>query len=153
VCRGREIPLAEIRPFVVDVGNNGELSQSGKYWTTEQDLTRLFHETIPAEARRRGWKKKRVLLYLHGGLNSEADVAKRVIAFRDPLLANEVYLLHLMWETGPLESIADRLQDLFTKSDERAGASFKDWLGSARDRLCELTMSPIGTPILGMKAM
>lgn len=144
---GREIPLAEIRPYVIDVGNNGELSQSGKYWTTEQDVARLFHETIPAEAARRGWKKKRVLLYLHGGLNSEADAAKRVIAFRDKFLANEVYPLHLMWETGPLESISARLQDLFSKADERAGSSLKEWVGSARDRLCELTMSPIGTPM------
>jgi hypothetical protein len=43
----KQIPLADIRPFVVDVGNNGELSQNGDYWTTEEDLQRLFTDLIP----------------------------------------------------------------------------------------------------------
>jgi hypothetical protein len=101
----REIPLSEVRPFVVDVGNNGELSESGNYWTSQDDIRRLFNETIPGAAAKNNWDRKRVMLYLHGGLNSEADAAKRVVAFRDKCLANEVYPLHLMWETGPLETI------------------------------------------------
>jgi hypothetical protein len=64
----RTIPLSDIRPYVIDVANNGELSDSGEYWTTESDIERLFCETIPAKTR--GWKKRRILLYLHGGLNS-----------------------------------------------------------------------------------
>jgi hypothetical protein len=41
------VPLADIRPFVVDVGNNGELSSTGNYWTTDADVARLFNEVIP----------------------------------------------------------------------------------------------------------
>ncbi|MCO6418226.1 C1 family peptidase [Siccirubricoccus sp. KC 17139] len=88
------IPLSAIRPFVVDVANNGELSRSGDYWTTEADVHRLFHETIPAAAAE--WKRRRVMLYLHGGLNDEAAAARRVVAFRDVLLENQVYPLHIM---------------------------------------------------------
>src|SRR5207247_1470758 len=39
------IPLADIRPFTVDCGNNGKLSDSGDYWTTEEDIERLFNDT------------------------------------------------------------------------------------------------------------
>ncbi len=143
----REIPLAEVRPFIVDVGNNGELSQTGDYWTSEQDLERLFTQTIPEEAEKRGWSKKRVMLYLHGGLNSESDAAKRVVAFRDKCLANEIYPLHMMWETGPLETIGDMLGDLFTQADERAGGALLKGMRNAKDFALELTASPIGGPL------
>lgn len=143
----RQIPLTEIRPFVVDVGNNGELSQSGDYWTSEDDLRRLFKEFIPNKAKELGWEKKRVMLYLHGGLNSESDVAKRVIAFRDNFLANGIYPLHIMWETGALESLADILGDLFTQADERAGGGFLEGMKNAKDRVLELTAAPIAGPM------
>jgi hypothetical protein len=142
-----EIPLAEIRPFIVDVGNNGELSETGDYWTSEKDLERLFLETIPDEARKRSWAKKRVMLYLHGGLNNEADAAKRAVAFRDKCLENGIYPLHIMWETGPLETISSVLADLFTTADERAGGALLDRLRYVKDRALELTASPIGEPM------
>jgi len=144
---GREIPLTEIRPYVVDIGNNGELSESGQYWTSEADLVRLFNESIPQAAKDRGWAKKRLMLYLHGGLNSETDAAKRVIAFRDKCLANEIYPLHLMWETGPLETLGSILGDLFTRADERAGGGLLEGLRDAKDRALELTASPVGGPM------
>lgn len=142
-----KIPLAEIRPFVVDVGNNGELSQTGDYWTSEEDLERLFLKTIPDEAHKRGWSKKRIMLYLHGGLNSEADAAKRAVAFRDKCLENEIYPLHMMWETGPLETIGSVIGDLFTDADERAGGGLLDGIRDAKDFALELTASPLGGPM------
>ncbi|MBI2961476.1 MAG: C1 family peptidase, partial [Betaproteobacteria bacterium] len=145
--RGRDkIPLAEVRPFIVDVGNNGELSQSGDYWTSEQDLERLFAETIPQAAAERNWQKKRVMLYLHGGLNSERDAAQRAVAFRDKFLANGIYPLHMMWETGPLEALASSLEDLFTDADERAGGLLEG-MKNAKDLMLELTAAPIGAPM------
>jgi len=105
----RTIPLSDIRPYVIDVANNGELSDSGEYWTTESDIERLFCETIPAKTR--GWKKRRILLYLHGGLNSESASAKRIIAMRDVMLENEIYPLHIMWESDFLSSVAGLFKD------------------------------------------
>jgi hypothetical protein len=145
--RSSQIPLAEVRPYIVDVGNNGELSQTGNYWTSEQDLRRLFSETIPEAAKQRGWSKKRVMLYLHGGLNSEADAAKRAVAFRDKCLANEIYPLHVMWETGPLETLGSSLADLFTDADKRAGGGLLEGMKNARDFMLELTAAPIGGPM------
>lgn len=142
------IPLAEIRPYVVDVGNNGELSSTGNYWTTTTDLERLFSELIPRATQ--GWSKKRVLLYLHGGLNEEAAVARRIVAFRDVLLANEIYPLHIMWETGFVDTLEQIIRDFFTDVDERAGdwlSRFREGLVEARDRTLELTVAAAGTAI------
>lgn len=141
------IPLSEIRPYVIDTGNSGRLSDAGDYWTTPKDVERLFSETIPAATV--DWPKKRILLYLHGGLNSELDVAKRIIAFRDVFLANEIYPIHLMWESGAGETLQDILRNLL--GDERAGAT-ADWMRKvreglleARDRSVELTVARPGT--------
>jgi len=141
----RSIPLNDIRPYIIDAGNNGKLSDAGDYWTTNGDIERLFNETIPAASV--DWPKKRVLFYLHGGLNSEGDVAKRVVAFRDVFLANQIYPIHLMWETGAAESFKDIFRNAI--GDDRAGAA--DWMRKvrdgfleARDRTVELTVSKAG---------
>src|SRR6266550_2583812 len=140
----RSIPLNDIRPYIIDAGNNGKLSDAGDYWTTEADVKRLFTETIPAASDK--WPKKRVLFYLHGGLNSEAEVAKRVVAFRDVFLRNEIYPLHVMWESGAAESFKDIFRNAI--GDDRAGADWmrklRDGYLEARDRTVELTVSKVG---------
>lgn len=141
------IPLSDIRPYVINIGNNGALSGSGEYWTTEEDIDELF-KNVRSTAKEKGWKKKRIMLYLHGGLNSEKEVAKRVIAFREVCLANQIYPLHIMWETDFWSSLKNNLFDLFT-TDDRARA---DWLEKLRegaleikDRSFEITASKLGT--------
>ena len=143
----RTIPLPEIRPYVINVTNNGELSDSGEYWTTESDIERLFCETIPAKTR--GWKKRRILLYLHGGLNSESGCAKRIIAMRDVMLENEIYPLHIMWESDFLSSVAGLFKDLFTEADKLAGGGFLENLTEAKDRVLELTLARVGQRLWG----
>ena len=144
---GQIIPLNEIRPYVIDVGNNGDLSDRGDYWTTEEDLRRLFLETIPE--RTKGWKKRRVMLYVHGGLNSEKDVAKRIVAFRDVCLKHEIYPLHIMWESDWFNSTRNIIEDQFTAADERARGTFLDHLREARDRVLELTLAYPGGKLWG----
>ncbi|MEO6405565.1 MAG: C1 family peptidase [Ferruginibacter sp.] len=139
------IPLEQIRPYVINVGNNGNLSDSGNYWTTKDDVIRMF-ETIATTAA--NWKKKRIMLYLHSGLNNEKEVASRIISFRDVCLANEIYPVHIMWETDFWTSLKKDLLDVFA-SDDKAGTN---WLNKLRegaadilDRTFELTASKPGT--------
>ncbi|WP_197534916.1 C1 family peptidase [Symmachiella dynata] len=143
------VPMSDIRPFVVDLGNNGGLSDSGNYWTTEADIKRLFDEEIPRRAAE--WDKLRILFYLHGGLNGEAETARRIVAFKDVLLENEIYPIHIMWESGLRETVYGILEDLFTDTDERAAGPaewlkrFRDGLLEARDRTLELTAALPGS--------
>lgn len=142
------VPLADIRPYVIDIGNDGALSGSGKYWTTEDDLKRLFGETIGQKTA--SWSKKRVMLYLHGGLNDEENVARRIVAFRDICLANEIYPLHIMWETGWKETLDNIIADRFGRGDDRAGSlldNIRGGLGEARDWSFEHTVSLPGTAL------
>lgn len=141
------IPLESIRPYVINIGNNGFLSDSGSYWTTEEDIDRLF-KSIDTTANENGWNKKRIMLYLHGGLNSEKEVAKRIISFKQVCLDNQIYPLHIMWETDFWNSLKDNVFDLFT-NDDRAGANWLNKLRDAalelKDRTFELTSSKLGT--------
>ncbi len=145
------VPLDEIRPFVINLGNNGKLSGSGQYWTTVKDIERLFHEEIPARIKKENWPKCRILLYLHGGLNSETDAARRALSYRDVCLANQIYPVFIMWETGEKETILSAIGDLFTRDDERAGGFADFWrktreaLVEAKDLSLELTAAAPGT--------
>ncbi len=139
------VPLEQIRPYVINIGNNGFLSDSGQYWTTEADILRMFQLIYERSAT---WKKKRIMLYLHGGLNSEKEVAKRVISYKQVCLNNEIYPVHIMWETDVWNTLKSDVFDIFTK-DDRAEA---DWLNKFRegtmeilDRTFELTASKPGS--------
>jgi len=148
------VSLDIIRPYVVDIGNNGLLSASGSYWTTESDLERLFTDNIPTTAS--SWAKRRLLIYLHGGLNDEDAVARRIVAFRDVFLQNEIYPLHIMWESGAMETFKGLLENVVRDTTERAGADWmkklRDGLVEAKDRTLELTLAaPGGALWKGMK--
>jgi hypothetical protein len=147
---GEAIPLATIRPFVVDIGNNGLLSDSGQYWTTEKDIERIFESIAEMSTT---WDKPRVMLYLHGGLNDESAVARRVVAYKDVCLENHIYPIHIMWESGFWEALQSSVLDLFTSEDERAGGDWlkklRDGLVEAKDRTVELTAAVPGGALWG----
>lgn len=133
------LTLDTLRPYVVNVGNNGELSANGDFWTTPEDLERLLTEDIPRVTKH--WKKRRVMLFLHGGLNSEKDCGKRVAALRAPCEANEIYPLHIMWETGFMESLRSYFADWFSHADQLAGRSLLGNAGDIRDLLIERSLA------------
>lgn len=139
------LTLDSLRPYVIDVGNNGELSGNGDYWTTPEDLKRLVTQDIPETTK--AWGKRRVMLYLHGGLNDEKSAAKRVAAMRGPCLANEIYPLHVMWETGFMESLKSYFGDWFSNADKLSGRSLIDSVGEGRDWMVERSLA---SPLRGI---
>ena len=146
------IPLSEIRPYAIDIGYDGRLSDTGDYWTTEEDLKTLVTQTVPNAML--PWAKRRLMLYMHSGLNDERAVARRIVAFRDVFLENEIYPLHVMWETGAMQTLQNMLTDLIRTEDAMHGpaGAVGDWLQrfrgqlmEAKDRSLELTLSRPGT--------
>src|SRR4051794_34865217 len=73
-----------------------------------------------------GWSTspQRIVLYAHGGLNSEKtglDIAQRQLNW---WLRNEVYPITFAWETGTTESFGDQLADLFGRRTPAGGFGF-----------------------------
>jgi hypothetical protein len=149
----KRILLNEIRPYVVDVSNNGELSSTGDYWTTEEDLKLLFNKELKEATK--DWQKRRIMLYLHGGLNSEEGVAKRILCFRQAFLENQIYPLHIMWESDWKNVLDHIFKDIFTGEPDRAGGvkelftNLHDVSAEARDKIVERTIAKPGHILWG----
>jgi hypothetical protein len=85
-----------------------------------------------------------LMVYAHGGLNSEGESIDRIRVLAPYFEANGVYPLFLSWRTGPLETLAQMLEDKLRKAfgigDERARGMLES-LGEARDRSVEVIAS------------
>lgn len=131
----------------VVLGNDGRVAR----YLTEDEPSRklqqqafvlpdLWFRSQPALA------QKRLVLYVHGGLNSEGDAIKRARAMGRFFLGNGCYPLFLVWKTGLLESIGDIVADAFHGRSQRAGAS--EWLSEKTDVIVEKTIGrPAARPI------
>ena len=139
-------PAADINklaPHVVNVGNNGRLSTSGRFTSSPAQLDQIFtkmrasHEEWDAEAEAGAETPRRIVFYAHGGLNGETDgldIAQRQLNW---WLANKVYPVTFVWQTGVTETLDDQLTDLFGSRLPKAGWSFN--LFEQVDRMVEKT--------------
>lgn len=101
--------FADLRPHVVNVGNDGRLREGGSFGMNAADLERIFtHDIRPAMA---NWPRKRLLLYAHGGLVSEAAAVQRLAEYRPALLAQGVYPLAFVWHSDYWTTLSNMLQD------------------------------------------
>ena len=107
----QEVVFSAIRPHMVNLGNNGRLSGSGRYQTDKEDVDEIFSLHLPKRAETWGASAPRLLLYAHGGLNNEKAPASRIASMKPYFLANEIFPIHFMWETGLFESITGIAKD------------------------------------------
>jgi hypothetical protein len=98
-----------LRPHIVSIGNNGSLKPGGDYGTSIEELRRLFEEDIPAAMQ--NWKKKRILLYAHGGLVDERSAVQRLADYRPAFLEAEIYPISFIWHTGAWTTISNIVKD------------------------------------------
>ncbi len=99
-----------------------------------------WFRTQPAKA------PKRLVIYAHGGLNSEDDAIKRASAMGRFFISNGCYPLFLVWKTGLLESIGDIITGAHKKAPALAGAG--EWFTEKTDLLIEKTIGrPFARPI------
>jgi hypothetical protein len=93
------------------------------------------------------WLKRqaspRLMIYAHGGLNSEESSIDRIRVVAPYFEANGIYPLFLTWRTGPGETIASMLEDTFRgffgadDGEQMRAAGFLDELAESRDRRVE----------------
>lgn len=138
-AKGRWWSEAQAREHSVIIGNDGRVHG----YLTEDERTRtLAHQVTVLPDR---WfrsqpaaDKKRLLLYVHGGLNSEDAGLKRAQALGRVFEANGCYPLFVVWKTGLLESLGDILTDWRRKQPAATGLG--DWLTERSDALIEATV-------------
>ena len=79
---------------------------------------------------------KRLVIFAHGGLNSEDAAITRARALGRHFLANGCYPLFLVWKTGLQESISGIVSDAFRKQPTLAGGA-GEWISERTDLLVE----------------
>ena len=66
-------------------------------------------------------KNKRIVIYAHGGLNSEEDSINRVRVMAPYFKSNGIYPIFITWKTGFMESIKNQIQEYIFSSFNKAG--------------------------------
>ena len=121
-------------------GNDGRVRR----YLTEDELSRtlLYQAAGLPDQWFRGnptVAKKRVVIYAHGGLNSESDAVERARAMGRYFMGNDCYPLFLVWKTGLLESIGDIMSEWHSGQPARVG-SIADWITDRTDLMIEKTL-------------
>ncbi len=141
----------ELAPFIIDMENNGHLSNSGEFRTHEDDVKALvnFH----AQQARERWKLKPgepmdVAVYAHGGLTSEKDAAKTAAKWIPALYDAQIFPVFFMWETDLWNTLKNRFDDL-QKDVPRDAEPTRGMFGKFWNTRLERFLARVGTQIWG----
>ncbi|MDA7416944.1 C1 family peptidase [Xenophilus arseniciresistens] len=138
----------ELAPYIVNMENNGRLSDSGDFRTSEGDVQALVGIYL-ARAREQ-WKLAPdapvdIAIYAHGGLTSEADAARTAARWIPALYERHIFPIFFMWETGLLATLGNIVKDLFDGEDTRTRGGLQNWWNTRLER----TLARPGTAIWG----
>lgn len=101
--------LSELRPHVVSIGNDGALCSHGDIGTSAAAVREVLSSDFARITA--NWKKKRIVLYAHGGLVSQGDALQMVSELRKPMLEAECYPLAFIWKTDYWTTLSNMLAD------------------------------------------
>lgn len=143
-------PLTESEAYLhtLVLGNNGVpinriVSAENTFRAAEQvcvDQPRAWLQALPAN------QPRRLAIYAHGGLNSEAESVVRIRMMAPYFRENGIYPLFITWKTGAMESIGGILEDSAREifrvqpqmRDEGIADKIREALAEARDRSIEV---------------
>ncbi|MCX7176711.1 MAG: peptidoglycan-binding protein [Proteobacteria bacterium] len=131
------------------LGNNGHVNHFDKL---DEATRTLQHQAcvMPGDwFRENRRQKKRIVIYAHGGLNSEASAIQRAQAMGRYFMGNGCYPLFLVWKSGLLESIGDVLADKFESGTAEKAGGIRDWINDKiTDPIVEKTIGrPFARPL------
>jgi hypothetical protein len=141
----------EISPFIIDMENNGILSNTGEFRTQDGDVQALVSQQL-GEARTK-WGLGAgdvvdVAIYAHGGLTSEDDAAKTASQWIPALYDSHIFPIFLMWETDLWSTLEDRTKDLIASQARATGGALDSVKGWWNQRLEKLLAVP-GSAVWG----
>lgn len=131
----------EIDAFIVDMENNGHLSNTGDFRTCEADLTSLVTNHLDEARKKWGLAADDpvdIAIYAHGGLTSEKDAANTAAQWIPALYEAHIFPIFFMWETDLISTLKNRLEDLLAGEPRAAGAfpdSVKRWWNQRVEKL------------------
>lgn len=108
-AQAKTLAFEDIRPHVVSIGNDGQLRTTGNIGTTAEQVRRILRDDFTRLTK--GWKKKRIVLYAHGGLVGEESALQRVADYRSAMLDAQCYPLAFIWKTDLWTTLGNLLQD------------------------------------------
>jgi hypothetical protein len=117
-------------------GNNGAIRIGRPDIGRAADLVdHLVLHNIGAWLKGDGAATQKLVIYAHGGLNSEDHSIRRIRVMGPYFKANGVYPLFYTWRTGIIDTLSSSLEDALGLASGRSFAA--DVASDARDRLIE----------------
>jgi hypothetical protein len=136
--------LKRLQSHVINLGNNGRLSDRGKFRSTPQQIEKIFDNL---ERWHTFWskgkplpQKRHIVLYAHGGMVQESSGLEDANRHLNWWLNNEVYPIYFAWQSGPTETFLDQLADAVRVQLPAGGLGFD--LVEQFDRLVEKKFAP-----------
>jgi len=131
--------LRRLAVHVINLGNEGRLSTTGKFVSTPMQIDKIFK-------RMQQWhdfwlrsgpiQKRHIVLYAHGGMVSEASGLETAQKHLNWWLNNRVYPISFAWQSGPIETFMNQLVDILKVKLPFGGLGFD--LVEQFDRFVEL---------------
>ena len=109
----RTYVFSDLRPHIISIGNDGQLRTDGTYGTSAEDVRTIVEQDFLTITK--SWRKKRLLLYAHGGLVPEESAIQHVADYRATLLDAEVYPLAFIWKTDYWTTLKNILSDALSR--------------------------------------
>ena len=123
------------------------LTDARNYGSSPDELRQIFEDDMPRVMR--PWKKRKLLLYAHGGLVTQAAAVQRVVEYRKAMLDAEVYPLAFIWNSDYWTTVTNILQDAIRRRrPEGALDAAKDFM---LDRLDD-ALEPLARVLTGKAA-
>jgi len=114
--------LKRLAAHVINLGNNGRLSQGGRFRSTPMQIEGVFQnmerwhnywlDPASTSGKPSISNQRHVVLYAHGGMVTESNGLQSAQEHLNWWLNNQVYPIYFVWETGPQETLFSHIADL-----------------------------------------
>ncbi len=125
----------EMRPHIVALGNDGRLATTGSYATTQSDIGNIIDNF---ERTTETWQKPRLVLYAHGGLVSASSAVAQAARMRSQFLRSKIYPVFFVWNSDWYSTLENLIEDTYRRwLDESPATGPLDFLADRVDDLIE----------------